>query len=202
MKNGFYEEHRGIYRLRVPFENLYTSVFLVVGDDGAYLVDCATTRADVEEYILPSLGSLGYSLTDLRGIVLTHRHGDHAGGLPYILERAPQIEVIRESRELFPDVITYPMSGHTVDGIGVLDLRCGTLISGDGLQGAGVDKYRCFTEDPAAYTETLARIKADPRIENILFSHAYEPWNSDRADGRAAVLNCLEACLDYIATHK
>ena len=196
MKNSFYEELPGIYRLRVPFENLYTSVFLLVGEKGAYLVDCATTREDVEEYILPALGELGYTSDSLCGLVITHGHGDHAGGLPHILGHAPRLEVIRDERELLPGVYTYPLPGHTVDCIGVLDTRTGTLISGDGLQGAGVDKYRCFTEDRAAYVDTLERIKADARIENVLFSHAYEPWNSDRAEGRGAVLSCLEACFN------
>lgn len=29
MENAFFEEAKGIYRLRVPFEDIYTSVFLI-----------------------------------------------------------------------------------------------------------------------------------------------------------------------------
>jgi glyoxylase-like metal-dependent hydrolase (beta-lactamase superfamily II) len=90
------------------------------------------------------------------------------------------------------------MGGHTKDCIGVLDSRTGALISGDGIQGAGVDKYRCYTEDPKMYLETLARIREDTRIENVLFSHAYEPWLADRASGREQVLACLDASLQYV----
>jgi hypothetical protein len=77
-------------------------------------------------------------------------------------------------------------------------MRTHTLISGDGLQGAGVDKYRCYLLDSSAYLETINRVKNDERIENILFSHAYEPWNCDTAYGRAAVDMCLAECLKYI----
>ena len=45
---------------------------------------------------------------------------------------------------------------------------------------------------------TLKRIRNDGRIENILFSHAYEPWNSDAALGRKRVLECIEECLNYL----
>lgn len=192
---GFYAEALGIYRLRVPFEGIYTSVFLVEHTDGAWLVDCATTAADVEEHILPALTELGYAVTALKGIVLTHHHGDHAGGLARLLDAAPTLEVVRDVRPLLEGVCTYPMAGHTLDCIGVLDLRTGTLLSGDGLQGAGVDKYPCYTKSKEAYCETVARIQGDPRVENLLFSHAYEPWRRDRATGRAEVLQCLQDCL-------
>ena len=39
----------GIYRLKVPFDTLYTSVFLVTGESGAVMVDCATTDYDVDK---------------------------------------------------------------------------------------------------------------------------------------------------------
>jgi hypothetical protein len=80
----------------------------------------------------------------------------------------------------------------------VLDTRTGTLISCDGLQGAGIGKYRCSLQSAERYRETIEKIKRDTRIENLLFSHAYEPWDCDRAMGREAVLSCLRDCLRYI----
>ena len=196
--SGFYEEVEGIYRLRVPFERVYTSVFLIEAEATRILVDCATTARDVEDIILPALAELGYTPTDVDTLVLTHRHGDHAGGMETLLHHAPQLEVVTDIRALADGVCTYPMGGHTRDCIGVFCTRTGTLISGDGIQGAGVDKYRCYTEDPQMYPETLARIREDTRIENILFSHAYEPWLADRASGREQVLACLFASLQYV----
>ena len=196
--NKFYNVTDSIYRLKVPFEAIYTSVFLIKSPSGAILVDCATTSEDVDEYIVPALVEMGYELSDIKTLVLTHNHGDHAGGLSRLLSLIPNIEVIRDVRELFDGVCTYPMAGHTDDCIGVLDTRTNTLISGDGLQGAGVDKYRCSLQFPKAYLETIERIQSDKRVENILFSHAYEPWNKDYVHGRKAVDACLSECIKYI----
>ena len=188
----------GIYRLKIPFDTVYTSVFLVLTESGRVLVDCATTDRDVDGYIVPALRELGIKPTDIRSIVITHNHGDHAGGLERILHHAPDIEVIREARELFDGILTYPLYGHAKEMIGLLDARTGTLISGDGLQGAGVDKYRAYAEDKTAYHETLERIKKDVRIKNLIFSHAYEPWYTDHVLGRESVLDVLEECKKYI----
>ena len=194
----FQEEMPGIYRLKVPFQRIYTSVFLVVSGSRAVLVDCATTAQAVEEYILPALEALGYEASALAAIVLTHRHEDHAGGLERLLSAAPGLEVVEDLRTLFDGIETYPMAGHTAGCIGVMDTRSHTLISGDGLQGAGVDQYRCSLRDPAAYRETLRRVQEDERIWHILFSHAYEPWNEDRVMGRESVRACVKQCEEYI----
>ena len=197
MKNSFWQEKEGIYRLKVPFEDLYTSVFFVVTPQKLILVDCATTDDDVELCIIPALREMGRELCDVDAIVLTHRHGDHAGGIDCILRHAPDIKVVTDVRELATDVSTYALPGHTEDCIGVLDTRTHTLISGDGIQGMGIDKYRCSLENRAAYLQTLERIKCDDRIKNILFSHAYEPWNSDSAQGREAVIDRINFCIEY-----
>lgn len=196
--NGFIRELNDIYRLEVPFENIYTSVFLVRSPSGVIIVDCATTNEDVDGYIIPALGAMGYGPSDIDTLVLTHKHSDHAGGLLQLLSLAPDIKVVRDVREIFDGIYTYPMAGHTEDCIGLLDTRSHTLIAGDGLQGAGVDKYRCYTQDPKAYIRTIERIRNDSRIENILFSHAYEPWNSDALFGRKKVINCIRDCKKYV----
>jgi glyoxylase-like metal-dependent hydrolase (beta-lactamase superfamily II) len=202
MNNRFYEEANGIYRLRVPFENIYTSVFLITHTDGNILVDVATTAYDVDNYIIPALENLGYKAADVSKLVLTHKHGDHAGGLERFLEYAPEVSIITGEECLQSGIASYPLYGHTEDSVGVLDFRTGTLISGDGLQGAGVDKYRCSLQDRAAYMETLDRVEKDNRIENILFSHAYEPWNVDRAIGRKNILDCISDCRRFAPKEK
>ena len=191
-------ETENIVRIKVPFENIYTSVFIVKVDGGILLVDCATTSFDVDEYIVPSIEKLGYNLSDVRGIVITHHHGDHDGGLTRIRELIPNIEVINEVRAISDDIVTYPLPGHTRHCIGLFDGRDETLISGDGLQGAGVGKYRCLVQDKTLYFDTLRRIQSDEKIKKILFSHAYEPWYRDSVTERSEVLFALGECAKYI----
>ena len=198
MKAVFKKETDGIYRLCVPFEKIYTSVFLITAKGKNILVDCATTADDVDDVIVPALKEAGYGFTDIDMIVISHDHGDHSGGLDRILELAPDIKVVREVTDISDGLSTYSLSGHTLNCIGVFDGCTNTLISCDGLQGAGVDKYRCSIKDKYAYIKTLEKIKNDEKIENILFSHAYEPWNKDSITGRNKVLECLSDCMKYI----
>lgn len=194
MQARFEEEIKEIFRLRVPFDRIYTSVFLLRTSEGNNLVDSATTDEDVDSVILPAFRALGYELSDLRAIVLTHRHGDHAGGLSRIKELAPDLSVLTEVGTRIGEIELYPMMGHTLDSVGIYDSRTHTLIAGDGLQGAGVDRYPCSLASREAYLATLARIKNDEKIQNILFSHAYEPWKNNRAFGRSEVLARLADC--------
>ena len=194
----FLKETEYIYRLKIPFETVYTSVFLIKSKSGVFLVDCATTEGDVDDVILPALSALGYTPSDVKAVIVTHKHSDHAGGLPRLLSHMPEIEVVTDVRPLCDGVSTYALPGHTSDFVGVLDTRTNTLLSGDGLQGAGVDKFRCSLENKHAYENTLFRLQNDERIENILFSHAYEPWNTDGIHGRENVLDCLRNCFEYI----
>ena len=197
-EKSFKKEEDGIYRLKIPFQTVYTSVFLVIAKDGVALVDSATTKEDVDEWICPALAELGYTLEDLTYFVLSHRHYDHDGGLPRILEICPALEVVETEKELFDGIYTYPLHGHAECCIGVLCERARTLIAGDGLQGNGLRDYPCNVPYQAAYLQTLARVRADERIENVLFSHGYRPFDRDSLHGRDNVLFCLDECLRYV----
>ena len=198
MSKVFVKESEGIYRLKVPFEDLYTSVFLIANKQSYALVDCATYDSDVEEYILPALAEFGLRICDIKYLILTHNHGDHTGGLKRIKELMPKIEIVQKEEKLFERVYTYSLAGHTKDCIGVLDERTGTLISGDGLQGVGIGKYRCFLECKEEYLKTIEKIREDKRIKNVLFSHAYEPWNTDGAFSREEVEKRLHDCVECV----
>lgn len=200
--SSFLEVVPNIFRLKIPFYSVYTSVFLVKSKKELILVDCATTSSDVENYIIPAFSALGYNIKDISCLVVTHDHSDHAGGLECIIKHNPDIRIVRKVEYISDEISVYPLSGHTRDFIGLFDKRSGTLISGDGLQGAGIKQYRTMLEDKNDYVETLERIKCDDRIVNILFSHDYEPWYKDFMFGREAVLECLEECKKYIGEIK
>ena len=109
-----------IYRLKVPFEDLYTSVFLIKTASGNVLVDCATTSFDVNEYILPALNNLNLTIFDVKYLVLTHNHIDHAGGKNRLLELNSNIIVITECTNNFINELSlYKLSGHVINCIGV-----------------------------------------------------------------------------------
>ncbi len=196
-ENGFIQETGEIYRLKVPYEDLYTSVFLVRSGGENTLVDCATTNYDVDEIIEPALNALGISFSDITRVIVTHEHGDHAGGLARTVQKNPKMRVIK-AVEKVNGLEIYPIPGHTKDFIGVFDSKSETLISGDGLQGAGVSRYPCSLESKENYLKSIEKIENDKRIKNLLFSHAYEPWFKDRAFGRENVEKVLKDCKDYV----
>ena len=195
---GFEREIGEIYRLKVPFDNLYTSVFLIKTDGVNVLVDCATTDSDVDEIIVPALLEQGLSVADIKYLVLTHKHGDHAGGRHRLLQLNPSLEIICSVRENFVNGLTmYEMKGHTLDCVGVFDTRTGTLLSGDGLQGYGIGRYPCSLASDEEYVKTVEFVKNNGEIKNVLFSHAYEPWKKDGAFGREEIEACLQFCKYY-----
>src|SRR5436305_2414728 len=49
-----------------------------------------------EEEIGPQLAAIGFKATDVRWVVMTHLHSDHAGGLDYF----PNSEILASEREL------------------------------------------------------------------------------------------------------
>lgn len=197
---SFYREIGEIYRLKVPFDGeVYTSVFLIKNAEGNVLIDCATTAEDVDGYILPALEEAGVPLDKVKYLVLTHQHGDHAGGQYRILQHNPRIKIVTDLEEkLLNGLTVYAMKGHTLDSVGVFDQDTHTLVAGDGLQGYGVGKYRCTLENPDEYLKTIGHLKKDGNITNVLFSHAYEPWYKDGAFGREEVERCLQDCINYV----
>jgi glyoxylase-like metal-dependent hydrolase (beta-lactamase superfamily II) len=63
----------------LPVSNIY----LLISDSGLALID--TGLAAGVRSIVAQLEAGGHQMSDLRTIVLTHAHGDHAGGLPGLL---------------------------------------------------------------------------------------------------------------------
>ena len=62
------------------------NAYLLSGPDGPTLVDTGLARQ--AEAIIGQLEEAGYALSDLRAIVLTHCHADHAGNVAELAERS------------------------------------------------------------------------------------------------------------------
>lgn len=74
---------------------------LVVGTQGAILIDGATDKAPAA--IEANIRALGFKLSDVKFLLNTHEHNDHAGGLAQLqfdtgaplMVRAPAVETLR-----------------------------------------------------------------------------------------------------------
>lgn len=75
----------GVYRIPTLGDAINSFAFL--DDDGQVtLVDCGLKRAPAR--IVAALAGIGRHPSDVTRIVLTHAHGDHAGGAHAMVERA------------------------------------------------------------------------------------------------------------------
>ena len=202
-----------ITRIRVPFYDIFTTVFLVKTDEGNLLFDTATYDSDVTDIILPALASLGVAAEDLSAVFLSHPHGDHAGGVPALLTANPAVtvyagsEAVRETTAV-PNLVTVAdgdsllgclqvvaIPGHTKDSVGLLDTRTKTLLSGDGLQLYGIygsGEWGANIRYPKEHIDALARIR-DLKIDVIHPAHNYHPLG-DVYEGREQILRALDAC--------
>jgi len=176
-----------LYRVLIPFQDLTTTVYIAVFEEGTAIIDSGTYPSDVDEYILPALAELG-ATASVRFLLLTHHHSDHAGGFARLSDCFPQAEsALPEGLE----AIALP--GHTADAVGYLDHRSETLLSGDCLQLRGIGKYRNGIGDKAAYIRSVETLKKRA-INRIVAAHEYDPLGS-LAEGEKAVQEYLDLCI-------
>ncbi len=179
----------GIYRLCIPFERIYTTVFALVNGKQCILIDCGSTDADVEAYLLPALGKEAWEVC---GIFCSHAHSDHDGGMARLSVCYPGcILSPGEGDCLLERFRVVRLSGHAPDCIGVWDPKTHTLIACDAVQQRSIDRFPVLVSDPAAYRNSLERIRA-LAPQRLLCSHDYDPfgWCVEREN----VEKCLALC--------
>ena len=201
----------GIYRLKIPFENIYTSVFALIEGDSCLLIDSGCNENDVHNFILPALSKSGFVP---QMMLCSHLHGDHSGGIDALLLAFPKAKVGLFSRDKFFEAETVYFSdgdlllgrfrvlnlkGHTRDCLAMLDEKTSTLLSFDCLQLFGVGRYGTSVTDCGDYLLTLERVRAlNPK--KIIASHEYVPCGFC-ADGHKEIEKYLDKCkemLDYV----
>ena len=201
----------GIYRLVVPFLDIYTTIFLVETEEGWVVFDTATYPEDMDNYLVPALRELGVEKP--AWVVVSHNHRDHGGGLARFAELFPEtpiaagstacgvrvpgreVRVLADGETLVGPLKAVMIPGHTADAVGILDTRTNTLLSGDGLQLYGIYGSGAWGANIGLIPEHL---KAGEKLQGlnlqtILASHNYHPCDW-RADGKEAVADYIAQC--------
>lgn len=146
---------------------------------------CTVVDPGDEEPVLEHLAAAGL---ELAAILVTHKHGDHVGGVAALKARFPAARVIGPAREPIPerdlavqdgDEIVVPglderlrvlgVPGHTEDHVAYLGK--GVLFCGDTLFGAGCG--RVFSGTHEQLHASLQRLAALPPATCVYCAHEY-----------------------------
>ena len=201
-----------LYRIRIPFEDLTTTVYLAMYDEGVALIDSATYKTDIDNYVLPALAELSIQSERVKILALTHNHGDHGGGLHHLAALFPHARIaaieplpyaayrpLSDGETLLGGLQVLHLPGHTQHSAGYLDLHTNTLLSGDCLQLDGIGKYRNGIKNAAWYLASINKLKKFS-IARIVAAHEFDPLGSI-AEGETAVARYLDTCAAIATKH-
>ncbi len=187
----------GIYRVCIPFENIYTSSFILTEKNDAIILDSGSNDEDAEKYIIPALKELGFNV---KYIVSSHTHGDHNGGIDALRKAYPNAQHLyfaddsaKNNEMLFSRYRILNLKGHSDDSLAVLDTKSNTLLSCDCLQLRGVGRYGTSVSDFNEYYKSIEYVR-NLNVKSIIASHNYVPMGAVAENG--GVLKYLDACKD------
>lgn len=169
------------------FDDNYLWVFHAAGSSRAYVVDPGDAR--------PIETALERSRLELAGILVTHHHGDHIGGINALLAARPK-ETIAVYGPHSPNIpqITHPLTqgqtlelddgirfevlevpGHTLDHIAYYNHDDAVLFCGDTLFAGGCG--RMFEGNPAQMQASLEKLSQLPGNTLVYCAHEYTESN-------------------------
>ena len=201
-----------ISRLQLEYKDIFTTIYTIKTPEGVLVFDAASYPQDITVHLRAHLEAEGIAKEEVRGVFISHKHSDHAGGLPAFAAEYPNAKIYSRSeviREEYPgrvicledgqalfgglEIVTIP--GHTADSAGVLDRRSMILITGDSLQLIGIfgsGNWCANIYFPALYLQALGKLET-MGIRRILTAHDYHPCGWDYPDQQAIAL-ALQSC--------
>jgi glyoxylase-like metal-dependent hydrolase (beta-lactamase superfamily II) len=166
----------------------FVSAYVLVRGGEAAIVDTGTAGSTGK--IGEALVAAGLDWPGVAHVILTHKHGDHAGSIAGVLQEAPDAAVYAGEADIpniqSPKPITAVADGETVFGlrvvatpghtaghIAVLDEAGGILVAGDALGTSGgtlAGSNPSFTEDADAAKATVVKL-GTLTFETLLVGH-------------------------------
>lgn len=174
----------------------FVSAYVLLRGSEAAVVDTGTSGSAAA--ILDGLSAVGADWSNVKHVVLTHNHGDHAGGLAGVIEQAPGATVYAGDADLGRIQTSAPTlaigdgdevlglgvlntPGHTAGSISLFDTETGILVAGDAINGDGgalTGANAQFSTDVDLATASIAKMAAlEPQI--AAFGHGGAPISTD-----------------------
>lgn len=200
-----------IFLLKIPFMSVFTSVFIIRKGNELTVYDSATTKEDVQNYILPAISEFEKDGCKVKRIVISHFHGDHSGGLKELSEHFAKADIyvgskthyneaeyphmveVTDGENIDNDVYLYRLPGHSHDCVAIFDSSTKTLLTADAFQGFGIMQYG-VNGDIDAWMDSIKRVK-EMDVEQLITSHDYFALGQT-ALGKENVIRYLDGCKD------
>jgi glyoxylase-like metal-dependent hydrolase (beta-lactamase superfamily II) len=164
----------GLHRIPAPLGERFVALYLLVGPDGALLVDTGI-RESITETLLPYLDEHGIERTTVRWALNTHCDFDHTGGNGALKAAIPGIELLVHEldRELTEDVQR------------LIDVRYGEFREADGF------------DDPPETTAYLRSVSDLVPVDRVVRGSE----DLDLGDRRVRILHVPGHSPGHLAVH-
>lgn len=165
----------------------FVSAYVLARGNRAAIVDTGVEGS--ADAIGQTLASIGLTYDDVDHVILTHKHGDHAGSIAEVTARAASATVhagladldeidaeaiagLAGGEDVFGlEVLATP--GHTEGHVSVIDHATGLLVAGDAVfaeNGAAIEGPARFFDDIPRSWDTIRRL-AELSFNTLLVGH-------------------------------